>query len=218
MNEIDLYSQPSYDSTTKLYHITENYKENRLLKFKFRDRPTDTPFMIHEIVNKLSMKTFKLPVRSLFFTYTKKLSNNAMRAIPLGNDVQYFYHPEIEDFTAWFMFDVLSVANDGITDYVERYDLDVDIEKLQAIFREVLEDGSGLKKTYNTLIRMFSEMMVLKHATELTKVVLAIVVGELKNYVGDIVRTTDISDIPDNIESEVMVYAPDNIYLIKNTE
>jgi len=216
MNEIDLYSQPSYDSTTKLYHITENYKENRLLKFKFREKPTDTHFMVHEIVNKLSMEKFKLPIRNLFFTYTKRISKNAMRVIPLGNAVQYFYHPDIEDFTAWFMFDVLSMANDGIIDYVERYDLDADIEKLQTILRDIIDDGNGLKVTHDSLIRKFSDLMDAKHSTALTKNVLAIIVGELKSYIGDIVKTTNVSDIPDNIEAEIMIYAPDDIYIIAN--
>lgn len=216
MNEIDLYSQPSYDSTTKLYHITENYKENRLLKFKFREKPTDTPFMVHEIVNKLSMEKFKLPIRNLFFTYTKRISKNAMRVIPLGNNVQYFYHPLIEDFAAWFMIDVLSIADDAMIDYIDAYDLEVDIETLSTILRNSIDDGTGLKTTHDSLIRKFSDLMDTKHSTALTKNVLAIIVGELKSYIGDIVKTTDISEIPGNIEAEIMIYAPDDIYMIAN--
>ena len=214
MNEIDLYSQPSYDSTTKLYHITENYKENRLLKFKFREKPTDTPFMVHEIVNKLSIEKFKLPIRNLFFTYTKRISENAMRVIPLGHKVQYFYHPLIEDFAAWFMIDVLSIADDVMIDYIDAYDLEVDIETLSTILRTSIDDGTGLKTTHDFLIRKFSDLMDTKHSTALTKNVLAIIVGELKSYIGDIVKTTDISEVPGNIEAEIMIYAPDDIYML----
>ena len=114
------------------------------------------------------------------------------------------------------MFDVLSMANDGIIDYVERYDLDADIEKLQTILRDIIDDGNGLKVTHDSLIRKFSDLMDAKHSTALTKNVLAIIVGELKSYIGDIVKTTNVSDIPDNIEAEIMIYAPDDIYMIAN--
>ena len=139
-----------------------------------------------------------------------------MRVIPLGNNVQYFYHPLIEDFAAWFMIDVLSIADDVMIDYIDAYDLEVDIETLSTILRTSIDDGTGLKTTHDSLIRKFSDLMDTKHSTALTKNVLAIIVGELKSYMGDIVKTTDVSDIPGNIEAEIMIYAPDDIYMIAN--
>lgn len=218
MNEIDIYSQPSYDSTTKLYHITSNYNEDRLLKFKIRDKPTDTPLLIHEVVNKLSVKKFKLPIRSLFFTYTKKMSNNAMRVIPLGNNVQYFYHPDIEDFTSWFYFDAMPMVDEAILDYVERYDLEADISQLETALTDAIAGDHGLKATHDMLITNYSELLGAEHGTNLTKNVLAKMVGILTDYINDVVYTTDISDIPENTDSEVMVYAPNDLYLLKSKQ
>jgi len=218
MNEIDIYSQPSYDSSTKLYHITNNYNEDRMLKFKLREKPTDTPLLIHEVVNKLSIKKFKLPIRSLFFAYAKKMSNNAMRVIPLGDKVQYFYHPDIEDFTAWFYFDAMPMVDEAILDYVERYSLDVDISLLETLLTDSIAAGHGLKETHDILITKYSELLGSEHGTTLTKNILAKMVGILTDYINDIVYTTDISDIPENTDSEVMIYTPNDLYLMKSEQ
>lgn len=52
------------------------------------------------------------------------LIESAMRVIPLGKNVQYFYHPDIEDFTAWIYSDIKPAIMDAIEDFIDRYDVD----------------------------------------------------------------------------------------------
>lgn len=216
MNEIDLYSQPSYSDSVKLYHITENYKDDRILNFKFREKPTDTPLLIHDITNKLSMKRFKLPIRNLFFTYAKPLNMTAMRVIPLGDSVQYFYHPDVEDFTAWLYDNVYNLINIEIEDFHSQYSFEESILTLEHIWQDALDSGKGLVETRDTLIKQYTKVMDDELAIKLTKRILVLLVSRLTNYIEDIRYTTVIDDIPNDTESEIMLYAPDDIYLKAN--
>lgn len=218
MNEIDLYSQPSYSGHTKLYHITENYKENRLLKFKFREKPTDTPIMVHSIVNKLSMKTFNVPIRSLFFTYTRPLNNTAMRVIPLGGNVQYFYHPDIEDFTAWIYSDIKPDIMNTIEDFIDQYNVNVSHSELVDVWDEMFSSDKELSANYKYTIDKYSILLDKELGKKLAENLFLKLVEHLKRYVEEIRNTDDIDDVPHNTEAEVMIYAPDNIYLIKHEE
>lgn len=216
MNDIDLFSQPSYSNTVKLYHVTDDYHSDRLLKFKLRDKPTDTPLMIHDMVNKLSMKRFNIPIRRLFFTYTRPLNSRAMRAIPLSDSVQYFYHPDIEDFTSWIYSDFKSEINNEIEDFIYQYDINTSMLEMTSLWENVIEKNDSIRLSYDTCINLYKIQIGDDNAEKITSLIFTTMLSMFKEYIENIRHTTDIDDIPYNTESEIMIYAPDNIYLISN--
>lgn len=215
MNEIDIYSQPSYSEKVKLYHNTKDHEESRLLKFKFRDKPTDTPLSVHTVVNKLSQKKFGLPIRSLFFTYAEYMVRRQMRAIPLGNNVRYFYHPDVDDMTGLIIHEMLE---DKMGDYFEALaaDYNYDSPKIQGIFFYEIQTQPSFKLAYENLTQRFQEYV--DDFEPFTKNALTYLLKLLKEYVDGVIEVDDINKIPPNTDAEIMVYAPDDVYLIASTK
>lgn len=210
MNELDLYSQPNYSETVKLYHVSDDPTE-RKLKFKFRDKPTDTPVFFHNLINLFSEKKFGIPVRNLFFTYAHALSRKALRVIPLGNNVRVFYHPTVGDLTALIVQDLIPQLEELVLDIIDQYDLNLDAEKTAENIYVIFETEASLSKIKNLISEQFSE--VSDDPSKLSDRILKFVIDYIKVYVADIVEVRDIEDIPPDIESEIMIYAPDDIYL-----
>lgn len=202
MNEIDIYSQPSYSDKIKLYHWSFSNKSNTIIPFRFRTKPSDTPILIHNIVNKYANDKFNIPIRNLFFTYTDKKHKDAKRVIPLGDNVKYFYHPDVEDMTSLLYLDKFKILEKYLKDNVNE---DVGDELISMI-----EHAHSIKELFNEIQRDYDENTV-----SYIKNTLAMLVGYIKDYVNNVVMVEDIEQIPSNTEAEVMVYAPVDIYLME---
>lgn len=210
MNELDLYSQPNYSDNVKLYHVSDDPNE-RLLKFKFRDKPTDTPLFFHHLINLLSKKKFDIPIRSLFFTYTDALGSKSLRVIPLGNKVKFFYHPTVGDLTALIVQDMIPQLEELVTDIVDQYDFNLDAEKISDSIYEFFETNTSLTKIKEQITDQFRE--VSDDPNKFSDRILRFIVDYFKVYVADVVEVNYVEDIPPDTESEIMIYAPDDIYL-----
>ncbi len=219
MNEIDVYSQPSYDDKIKLYHNTRDYKESRLLKFKFRDKPRDTDIVVHNIVNDLTMKKFGLPLRNLFFVYVSTFDKTArqMRAIPLGNNVRYFFNPEVDDMTFWFNDTVMG------TQLLEFISAMVQDDSIATDEHAIVNQITSSITNSVTLKDMIEDMANRLHGyvsepTEFTRIVLKFIISKLKDYVNNIKEVDSVRKLPIPTNAEVMIYAPDDIYLISTVK
>jgi len=215
MNEIDVYSQPSYDDRIKLYHNTRDYKESRLLKFKFRDKPRDTDIVVHNIVNDLTMKKFGLPLRNLFFVYVSTFDKTArqMRAIPLGDNVRYFFNPEVDDMTFWFNDEIME---NKLLEYVQGLvmgdSIATDEHTIIKIVDGALTASNNLKSMIDDLAnRLYGYV---ENPTDFTRKVLKFIISKLKDYVNNIKEVDSVSKLPIPTNAEVMIYAPDDIYLM----
>lgn len=219
MNEIDVYSQPSYSDDIKLYHYTRDKKESRLLKFKFREKPRDTDVVVHNIVNSLSEKKFGIPVRNLFFAYASWVAKGAgqMRAVPLGDNVRYFFNPDIADMTEWFEEQILDnklevVVKDLVGNDAVAVDENAIIKSIRDAFR-----------SNNTIKQLIEDMANRLHGyvekpVEFTKIVLKFIIEKLKDYVNNIQEVDSVNKLPLPTNAEVMIYAPDDIYLISTVK
>lgn len=86
------------------------------------------------------------------------------------------------------------------------------------VWDEIFSSNEELGVNYNRAIGEYSKLFKNDLGEKLSKTLFFKLIEYLKRYVEDIRNTDDIDDVPHNTESEVMIYAPDNIYLIKHEE
>lgn len=211
MNEIDVYSQPSYDDKINLYHSTSETMESRLLKFKYRRKPRDTNIIIHKLVNGIAIEKFGLPIRNLFFVYvgTRDIQGTRMRAIPLGDKVRYFFNPEVEDFTLSYFNDLFKIR---LPQYIMNiYDGD-DVVKITKLAKRIIYESDTVEQLIYKMTKIFDGLV--DNSKTFTKNIVNFIKEYLTSYVDNIVEVDDVSKIPENTDAEVMIYAPDDIYLI----
>lgn len=214
MNEIDLYSQPSYSDSVKLYHHTKNSHDTRIMEFKFRDAPSNTPIVVHDLVNHYAVQKFGLPVRNLFFTYAEYMFANQMRAIPLGDNVRYFYNPDVDDMTALILIEKYKEVEEFLLDIKDQYDYQYDVDEMANLFGGTMNTQKTLKGVVSMLSKRYSD--IIDNGDDIAKKVVAFFIKHIKEYVEGIIEVDVIDDIPPDTDSEIMVYAPDDIYLISS--
>lgn len=210
----EIENQPAYSETMKLYHHSEKSKSG-ILKFRLRESPTDTKNFFHDMVNNLSKKKFGIPVRNLFFTYHFPQGSSSiyhLRTIPLGNNVKYFYHPDVTDLTSVLVYFIeYGTFDNFIDDISHKYDITSPSYEIVEIFLNAIDvhDGAG------EVLRFMKKELV-AHAgdsDDLANVLLGYVIRFIRSYVDGIIEVHNIEDIPKGVKSEIMIYAPDDIYL-----
>lgn len=198
--KLKILSQPSHSDTIKLYHWGQKpVVDFDIIKFRQRSKPTDTPIIIHTTINHYAKQRFNLPIRNLFFTYTTKKDEKANRVIPIGNNVTYYYHPEVEDMTEWSYGIIRRVLNE----YLKDNDTNIEINELL----DDIERAITIKSLLDDIDKQYDN-------AEDVKNVFALIVRELKRYVYEVIKVTDIEMIHKNTYAEVMIYAPDDLYIL----
>lgn len=216
MNEIEIYSQPSYSKSIKLYHRSHD-SSDRLLNFKFRNKPTDTAILVHNVVNELCVKRFGIPVRSLFFTYMDvERTGSKLRAIPLGDNVRYFYNPKVRDMTVDF---VEATLTDDLIDFFfdvsVEFEINADPHVLYDSYYKAINKTQSIHDAIVMLEGDISPYFEDDRGREFTEVVLGKFVKLIRGYVNGLIEVTNIEKLPEGTDAEIMIYAPEDIYLWK---
>lgn len=136
------------------------FEESTFINFRFRKKPTDTPIVIHDKINKLSVDKFGIPVRSLLFSYheeTAVTSGNTWGysyfVIPKGNNYRMFASPSVMDLTSDYELIYSYGVNPTESDLLKLDDMLTDSLPDQSVFNDFTAEISeyGLRNDLSNL-------------------------------------------------------------------
>lgn len=172
----EIRSQPFFDKFDKfrLYHgMRHSLDTPTLIPFRFRNKPVDTPEIIHNIINIITEERYGLPIRNLKFLYPSAIQTRAYGTpymiVPKGEFMLYT-NPYVYDMTIEYELDyiggdlftnIFKSVYGRITESVQQYileeldDEDEDEDDLSNI-HEVMDNLEKISLNYHDGILKYS--------------------------------------------------------------
>lgn len=206
----------------RFYHISiDGLKSNKVNKFKFRNKSTNTFILIHNKINELSKQKFGLPIRNLLFCRGVEFvgDSNEFEVYPLGDQFRIFANPKINDLamakntTRVNVVDALVHEAAKISKYQKEL-IKLFKQKLLVQAINTKSERSFWKDTKDLIDEFFVDEIRTQILEGMYKVYNDKVINLAKEYVRSTIEIHNEDEITnDMIDSEYMLYCPDDFYM-----
>lgn len=240
----DIKSQPyfsKFPDLRLLRGVRKDIDDIIHIPFRYRDKPLDTDVHLHNAVNEESITEFGLPIRNLIFATEHK--ENAAKygsvyvIVPKGDKFRLFYHPNIEDMTGAYDAadaDFMSRIMESAIEYMMELDIPNDV--LDGMFSDYEDDilnavrrikihtrnyGQEIEKSLYTNLK---DDIDSDSAREISSMIADRIMEDVndgiervaREYVEGIEEATRDDEYTPSIDyPEIMLYAPDGVYLVQ---
>lgn len=215
-----------------LYRGTENPPpETAFQKFRFRNKPVDTPLGIHEAINAESEKTFGLPIRNLLFGYGDAIHTRGYGSptiiLPVG-EFRLFAHKTTFDMTIENDFDlpqrdffenIFKKVVDRLVD--GEFPLsNFEKEKLVERYKQnINKHGNDIDVMFTWYIWERMSQYTMDDSNALFQKLRNVVTGQIaksyqefaRDYISDVYEISPSDTVGD---VEIMIYAPEGFYTV----